>query len=507
MIYNSTTKEYNFYSGTRWQNVNGIPQGAMIIGQSSNDSTIIKEGYKYDGFITQDYKKQVFGDTTIPAFNWYLGNRSEYQNESAPNDVTISGFTGSQLVSFTTDSVFLYNPATDKWTIQTVPPQYTTVLSAVIKGGTLVWSGTQFLLWGGYTTTCTIIFPFTCTNNCINAGLKYNPSTNVWDSIPFLSAPSARYNHKAIWTGTEMMIWGGKSSTFETPSVYLNTGGRYNPVTNTWTATSAPPAFSGRADFVMGNMESNVVFIWGGKSLQTITRNITDPCNPPAIISFSFDSVRNHADGMLYLLSSNTWSPVSSVNAPMGRYNHTGILASPYGFHIAGGTHTSNSSVYCGTCFTNGIIPTPYPCPRVNFNDSVLKTAASYNVVTNTWTTIPNSPKSFSGSVAVWDNDQFISFFGRDSIISLEPSTGDWLQIVFPPHPAGVIVNNPYQRDYVWTVGTSGNGIINLTSTLSGYTNQVRQAVYNFKTTPVTLPELKSTVDQPGLRFYLYKKE
>jgi hypothetical protein len=39
--------------------------------------------------------------------------------------------------------------------------------------------------------------------------------------------------HAAVWTGKEMIVWGGDSDL-----AYSNTGGRYDPVTGTWAATS-----------------------------------------------------------------------------------------------------------------------------------------------------------------------------------------------------------------------------------------------------------------------------
>ena len=52
-----------------------------------------------------------------------------------------------------------------------------------------------------------------------------------WTPIATNGAPSPRCFHTAIWTGSEMIIWGGRSN-----STYLNTGARYHPVSNTWTA-------------------------------------------------------------------------------------------------------------------------------------------------------------------------------------------------------------------------------------------------------------------------------
>lgn len=498
MIYNSTTKQYNFFNGIKWQNVNGIPKGAMVIGERVNDSTIMKEGFTYEGFLTQDFKKQLFGDTAIPSMNWYLGNRADYQNEAAPADATISGFTGSLVVTFSSDSVYTYNPQTDIWTRQTVPSPFINALDAIANGGTIVWTGTRFLLWGGYNISCSNIYPYPCSRVLSNRGLEYNPATNAWDSIPVLNAPSIRYGHRAVWTGTEMLVWGGVNNGVESSANYLNTGGRYNPQSHTWTAMALPAGFAGRTDFVMDMIESNTLFIWGGKSKELVTRNINDPCNPGFVVPFSFDSVRNHADGRLYFLSNNSWAPVSAVNAPMARYGHTGIRANPYGYYIAGGTNTTNSAPYCTLCV---LIP-PSHCIRVSYTDSVLNTCYNYDVSSNSWTIVPNSPQPFSGLVSIWDDDQFISYFGADTIYSLEPSTGDWSQTVYPPHPGRALESNPYQRNYVWMYGTG-----NLVSTFPELKNADRQAVYNFKTSPFVIRELKNTTDQPAYRLYLYKKE
>ena len=68
----------------------------------------------------------------------------------------------------------------------------------------------------------------------LNTGGRYNPSTDTWTATSTTNAPEARTEHTAVWTGSEMIVWGGVG----TGSGHLNTGGRYNPSTNTWTATS-----------------------------------------------------------------------------------------------------------------------------------------------------------------------------------------------------------------------------------------------------------------------------
>ena len=72
---------------------------------------------------------------------------------------------------------------------------------------------------------------------------------NTWAATA--APPEARSRHTAVWTGSEMIIWGGQSN-----GGLLDTGGRYNPATDTWTFTNssgAPTARSGHTAIWTGN--------------------------------------------------------------------------------------------------------------------------------------------------------------------------------------------------------------------------------------------------------------
>src|SRR5438552_3162268 len=77
---------------------------------------------------------------------------------------------------------------------------------------TAVWTGSEMIVWGGFNGS-----------SFFNTGGRYNPGTDSWTATSTTSAPVARYFHTAVWTGSEMIVWGGTDGTF------LNTGGRYNP--------------------------------------------------------------------------------------------------------------------------------------------------------------------------------------------------------------------------------------------------------------------------------------
>src|SRR5439155_392223 len=70
---------------------------------------------------------------------------------------------------------------------------------------------------------------------------------DTWAPINSAGAPEGRSLHTAVWTGSEMIVWGGIGNTpsptatatptgspTATPVPYLNTGARYNPATDSW---------------------------------------------------------------------------------------------------------------------------------------------------------------------------------------------------------------------------------------------------------------------------------
>jgi hypothetical protein len=121
----------------------------------------------------------------------------------------------------------------------------TTNAPAARASHTAVWTGSEMIVWGGYG------------GSYFNTGGRYNPSTDSWAAISNVNAPSARGGHTAVWTGDEMIVWGGDDG------MSLNTGGRYNPATNTWTATSTTNAPLGRV-FHTAVWSGSQMIVWGG---------------------------------------------------------------------------------------------------------------------------------------------------------------------------------------------------------------------------------------------------
>ena len=82
---------------------------------------------------------------------------------------------------------------------------------------TAVWTGSEMMVWGGFDNDFLTL----------NSGARYNLGTDTWTAITTTNAPDARASHTAVWTGTVMIVWGGFSDVIGD----LNTGGRYDPGT------------------------------------------------------------------------------------------------------------------------------------------------------------------------------------------------------------------------------------------------------------------------------------
>ena len=143
------------------------------------------------------------------------------------------------------------------------------------------------IIWGG----CDSTQP-PCTR-FLGDGARYNPSTDTWRPITTTLAPSARRYHTAVWTGSEMLVWGGESSLG-----YLADGARYNPTTDSWIAMSAQDAPSPRVTHT-AVWSGEAMIIWGG----------------------------NTNTGAIYSPSLDIWSTLPTEDAPASRAYHSAVWA------------------------------------------------------------------------------------------------------------------------------------------------------------------------------------
>jgi hypothetical protein len=258
-----------------------------------------------------------------------------------------------------------YDPATDTW-------RPTTLTGAPAKRDrfTAVWSGREMIVWGGVGSgpAGTLIF---------NDGGRYDPAADAWIPVTSTGAPPARANHVGVWTGTEMIVWGG----FATGPTLPRDFGLYNPATDTWRpgSTGAMPAPRYQALSVWTGRQ---MIVWGGEGVSASnTGGRYDPARDawsptsvsattPAWIQGSLNAVWTGHEMLVwggrgspisgrYNPDFNSWVAMSATGSPIPWLSGaiwTGQEMIVYG--VFGGTSNGYSGRYCAS--TCDVQPTLY---------------------------------------------------------------------------------------------------------------------------------------------------
>ncbi len=95
-----------------------------------------------------------------------------------------------------------YDVSAGSWTPISPPPyplEANQFSAFAVRQGMCASSGADFYVWGG-------------TSAHDNAGILNVPA-DTWRAIPSSGAPSPRKWHQIIWTGSELIVWGGLSGT------------------------------------------------------------------------------------------------------------------------------------------------------------------------------------------------------------------------------------------------------------------------------------------------------
>lgn len=124
--------------------------------------------------------------------------------------------------------------------------------------GTLVWTGTEVIVWGGCGDD-------SCRSSFAD-GAAYDPRTDSWRIIADVEGPE-RSHHLAAWTGTEMLIVGGRQSTVA--------GAAYSPSKDSWHRIADAPfpivrtsPDGGGNDIVSGVWTGDHFVVWDARSDQ-----------------------------------------------------------------------------------------------------------------------------------------------------------------------------------------------------------------------------------------------
>ena len=245
-----------------------------------------------------------------------------------------------------------------------------------------------------------------------------------WSQTSQAAAPVERRDHSMVWSGSEIIVWGGHVGAF----AETDTGGRYDPVTDTWSAMSREgvPARSGHTAIMAGNE----MFVWGG----------------------------NTNTGFRYDPGTDTWMAMSTINAPSSR--------------------RLNVAIWTGTemLVWGGASPA----------DQALDTGGRYDPMTDTWNPMSteNAPSPRVGMAYAWTGAELIVWGGVDSTVAgttltdgarYNPVTDTWTPMAIGDATGGpelVAAWNGYEM-VVWNGGLpsfiDGNGYPAKTATLRMY--------------------------------------
>ncbi len=298
-----------------------------------------------------------------------------------------------------------YSPSADAWSSIS-----TTGAPQGRFGHTGVWTGRELIVWGGIIDN---------SNTLTNDGARYDPRTYSWSPVSLTGAPSARCLHTAVWTGKEMIVWGGSDSA----GVWLSTGARYDPQSNTWSPITAMGGPSARSLHI-AVWTGREMLVWGGAPT---------------------------GSGARYDPSADTWSAISSTNEPISRTEpsavwtgrelivwggSTGIPA--IGYVNSGGRYDPVSDTWSQTSTAQA------PSARVSqsavwtgremivwgglqeSSPYALDTGARYDPLADAWSALPAAgrPGMRAYHVAVWTGRDMLVFGGADYATSNSLSTG-----------------------------------------------------------------------------------
>ncbi|TMK57225.1 MAG: hypothetical protein E6G60_17190, partial [Actinobacteria bacterium] len=180
----------------------------------------------------------------------------------APSQGPLGAWTGRELIILVGDTnpdgkpwpaqlarAAAYNPVTDTW-------RRIAKLPAPRGGSTAVWDGRELLVIGGA--------PAPRGGNpapLTKVGFAYDPAANRWRSLPPME--SGRVASAAVWTGNQLLLWGGSQTADAGPPVIPPHGLAYDPPATRWSALPQAP--------LLGRLDPTAVWtgtqliVWGGQ--------------------------------------------------------------------------------------------------------------------------------------------------------------------------------------------------------------------------------------------------
>ena len=175
-------------------------------------------------------------------------------------------------------------------------------------GHTAIWTGREMVIWGGASEF--EADPFT-------DGAAFDPAARTWRKLP--AAPlSPRLDAQAFWTGREMIVYGGTS----VDGVILADGAAWDAAANRWRALPASPL--GLRDGAVVAWAGDRLVVWGGSTV------LPDDASEEAETE-----LKN--DGAAYVPATDRWVPVPA--APIVPRSGADSVWTGTRFIVSGGYH------------------------------------------------------------------------------------------------------------------------------------------------------------------------
>ncbi len=299
---------------------------------------------------------------------------------------------------------------------------------------TAVWTGNEMIVWGGRA------------SDPLNTGGAYEPATDTWRPTSQVDAPSPRSSHTAVWADGEMIVWGGIAGD------YLGDGGRYDPVTQSWSPISDAGAPSARA-YHTAVWTGDEMFVWGGGN-----------------------AVSPQGDGGRYDPIADEWTGITMTDAPWPRYDHVMVWTGSEAIVWGGGTNYGFPTISTNTGSRYDPVADSWTatstdsCPTARYahvavwtgdemivwaDQSYQNTGGRYDPVADAWqpTTLDGAPEGRAYPSAVWTGSEMIIWGGAASGLDeldtgghYDPIQDSWA----PTSPTGVPAPSVWQTA-VWT--------------------------------------------------------
>lgn len=270
-------------NGNAWTaiSITGVPTGRINHSAVwTGECMVVWGGYWYDG--TQHVERS--GGRYYPVSDTWLATNLTGAPVESDDHSAIAAGTEMILWGITLgmSDGCIYDPEADDWS------QISHSGLTSRSGHTAIWTGSEMLVWGGWYSDPE--------NHYLNSGAMYNRGEGSWTAMTTTTAPSGRYNHLAVWTGTEMLVWGGKNP------AYLGDGFRYHPLSDEWNMMLSTAVPADRFDHT-AVWTGNELIIWGGLDYGEVYLN----------------------SGYLYYPFFHAWEETPTTNAPPARAKHTTI--------------------------------------------------------------------------------------------------------------------------------------------------------------------------------------